>query len=457
MAVIGKTNKTYISSITFMDQRDILEEALDVTGEDASVLDIMEITGRFKVTDVPTYDHFENTYRYKSATISAIDATLNGDTNEILEMTITSDQYNGEEQSLPVVNELAMFQNKQIGLVTSVNKATRVVQVTPLSANAADALNPAGTPTTTGETVIFFSNASSEGSDDPEGRKPKWNRSQNRIQIFKTANEITDLQKVSKIEVNYKGQPHVMYKLQHDTLMKHRSDIAHGLLVGKQATITDPNTSSPVHFTQGLRRYILGGDGLVNTSGGVDLPLASAVTQANFRTISRALDKRGAPKEFWLWAGGDLRADLDEVLLAIPGIDVGVVYNSWGSADGKKRALDYGVNSVKLYGRTFHIKDLIAYDNPEVFGATNFDFAAEGYLIPTGKIKSDAGGSMSERLCVRYMSGDGTDLKHLETVTGKLAPIPTDTTAVLKFGYQSVMGLQALGIRQFGIFSKAAA
>jgi hypothetical protein len=248
-----------------------------------------------------------------------------------------------------------------------------------------------------------------------------------------------------------------MYKLQHDTLQKHRADIAHQILVGKQAKIADPNTGEDVYFTQGIRKYILGGDGVVNTSGGVDLPLTAAVTQANFRTMSRALDKRGAPKEFWLWPGGDLRADLNDVLLQLPGVDVGIVYNSWGIGDGKKRAFDLGVDSVKLYGRTFHIKDLMAYDNPQVFGATNFDFAAEGYLIPTGKIKADKSGNMQDRLCMRYMSGDGTDLKHLETLTGKLAPVPTDDEASLKVGYQSVMGLQALGIRQFGIFSKAAA
>ena len=200
MSVIGGVNKSYISSIQFLDQRDILEEALDVTGEDASVLDIMEITGRFKVTDVPTYDHFENDYRYKAAVVSSVDATLNGDTNEILQFVVTSNQYNGEEQSLPLVNELAMFENKKIGLVTSVVKSTRTVQVSPLSAAAGDALGTVAAA----ESVIFFSNASSEGSEDPEGRKPKWNRSQNRIQIFKSSAEITDLQKTSKIEVNYK-------------------------------------------------------------------------------------------------------------------------------------------------------------------------------------------------------------------------------------------------------------
>jgi hypothetical protein len=448
MAQIGAVNKTYISSQAFMDQRDILEEVLDVTSEDATILDIMELTGKFKVTDVPEYSHFENQYLYRAATV--LGTWTGGGTNANLVGIIASDQFLGVEQSLPLVGELAMLQNKKIGIVVAVDAGTREITIKPMSAAAGDAL---GVPAA-GQTVIFWSNAQPEGSEDPAGRKPQFTRSENSIQIFKTSAEITDLQKVSKIEVKYGGKNYVMYKLQHDTLQKHRMDIAHAMLVGQKSKTTD-TSGEPVYTTQGLRRYILGGDGTVNTSGGHDIPLSSAVSLSNLRTMSRTLDKRGAPKEYWFWTGGDLRADLDDLLIALPGVVNGIVYNSWGIGDGKKRALDVGVNSFKLYGRTFHVKDILAYDNPQVFAATNFNFAGEGYLIPTGKIKADKSGTLADRICVRYMSGDGTDFKHMETLTGKLAPTPTETKSVLKVGYQSIMGLQVAGVRQFGIFSKA--
>lgn len=451
--IIGSTTKNYISSINFLDKRDILEEVLDVTGEDATIVDIMELTGRFKVTDVPAFDHFENEYLYSSGVIVSIDATDNGEdagaTNENIEFVLTADD------ELPVVNEIAMFQNKRTGIVSSVDTATRTVIVVPLSDDSANAISPVANPVAAGQTVVFYSNASAEGSEDPDGRRPRWNRSQNQIQIFKTSGKITDLQKVSKIEVKYGGKDYVMYKLQHDTLQKHRMDIAHQALVGKKATLVDPNNGEDIYLTQGLRNYILSGDGSVNTSGGVDVALTTAITQANLRTMNRALDKRGAPKEAWFWVGGDLRADLDEILLTLEGVKNGVVYNSFGIGNGANRALDLGVDSVKIYGRTHHIKTVAAYDNPEALGATGFNFGGEGYLIPTGKIKADKSGTMMDRLLMRYMSGDGTDLKHLETLTGKLAPVPTDTESALRVSYQSVMGLQALGIRQFGIFSKA--
>jgi hypothetical protein len=447
----GTTNKTYISSINFLDKRDILESVFDVTGEESTIIDIMETCGQFKVTDVPTFDHFENNYLYEAGVIATIDGTLNGEdsgaTNENISMTLTADE------QMPVVGELAMFQNKRIGYVSSVTNGTRTVVVTPQGIADANTLSPVGNLVAVGQTVIFFSNASAEGSVDPIGRKPRFTRSQNQIQIFKTAAKITDLQKVSKVEVKYAGSEYIMYKLQHDTLQKHRSDIAFGLLTGKKATLTDPNGTEPIYMTQGLREYILGGDGSVNTTGGVNVALSSAVSQANLRTMSRALDKRGAPKEAWLWAGGDFRADFDDVITTLEGVKNGIVYNSWGIGDGKKKALDLGVDSLKIYGRTLHVKDIKAYDHPQVFGATGFDFASEAYVIPTGKIKIDKSGNTQDRLMLRYMSGDGTDLKHLEVLTGKLAPTPTDSEAALKVGYESVMGLQAAGIRQFGIFS----
>ena len=121
---------------------------------------------------------------------------------------------------------------------------------------------------------------------------------------------------------------------------------------------------------------------------------------------------------------------------------------------GKKKALDFGVNSVHLYGRSYHITKIGAYDHEELFGAGAFDFSQEGYLIPTGKIKCDKSGATKERILNRFMAGDGEDFGGMnETVTGKLAPNPTNTTSVLNVGYQTISGLEVLGVRHFGIFS----
>lgn len=455
MALItGTVDKTYISSLTLMDEREILHQVLDVTSEDATIMDIFEMTGRMVQTDQPTYNYKTNDYIFHSGTISAIDATNNGDisgTNKTLQITLTTDI------ELPIVGEVALLANKRQGIVTSVNTGTRVVIISPDStATATDTLNPAGTQITTTQKVTFFSGAYGEGSDDPTTKKPTFADSQNQVQIFKTAREITDLQKVSTIEYEYDGKKFVIYKMQHDALLEHRAKIAFQFLVGKKASTTDAN-GAQVLRTQGLRRYILSGDGTVLTSGGVNTVLSSTITLANLRTMSRSLDKRGAGKEYWFWCGGDLSADLDEVLPALGPLTAGgITYNSWGIGDGKQKAIDLGVNSFKAYQRVFHKKLIPAYDHPEVFAPSSaFDYGSEGYLIPGGKTKIDYSGATVDSLRCRYMSNDGTDFgKWNEVLTGKLAPTPTNTKSVLHISYQSIMGLEALGIRQFGIFSK---
>lgn len=450
----GTVNKSYISSISLMDERELLHQVLDVTSEDATIMDIMETAGRMVQTDQVEYSLKTNNYIFRSGVIAAIDATNNGEdagaTNETIVITLTADT------ELPIIGEHAMFLNKRQGRVTAVNTSTLVVTVTPYSNDNSDTLSPVGNVVATGQRVIFFTASYGEGSGDPSTKKPTFVTSTNNIQIFKTAREITDIQKVATVEVVYDGKKLILYKMQHDAFFEHRAKIAYALLTQKKALTTDADGNT-VWATQGLRQYILNGDGTVLTTGGVNVPLSTTITLANLRTMSRSLDKRGAGTEYWMWVGGDLCADLDDVLSNLGTlINGGITYNSWGIGDGKQKTIDLGVDSFKLYGRVFHKKLLKAYDHPEVFGTTDFNFGSEAYLIPGGKAKIDHSGQTIDSLRVRYMANDGNDWgKYNEVLTGKLAPTPTNTNSVLHISYQSIMGLEATNIRQFGIFSKA--
>lgn len=480
----GATTKSYISSINFLDQRDILNEVFDVTAEDSTILDIMELTGKMIVTDVPLYNAFVDDYLFQVATVASVDATRNGSvadspkgtvnaSNLLLTLNAQTDLTNSSNTTynLPLVNELVMLPNKQIGRVTSSGGSgtgtggatTSASQIIVEPINTTDVLNT-GATLAAGNPLIFFSDAQGEGDPDPQGRRPRFYRTANTVQIFKTANSVTDLQKVSTIEVQYGGKNYVMYKLQHDTLRQHRMKIAYQLLVGKTAQYSDVNTGNTVYMTQGLRQYIQNGDGTTYTVGGVSVPLSGAVvTQAKVRAMMRALDKRQAPKEYMGWFGGALRADFHELAQGLNAFNNGgIVYNQFGDGDAKQRALDLGIDSLRIYNRTLHLKTVDAYDHPNLFGlnstaaqqAQGGGWDGEGYFIPSGKIKTDEGGQTWDYLTVRYMAGDGTDLRYLEAVTGKLAPNgATDGTAVLRFSYESVMGLQAIGTRLFGIFT----
>jgi len=197
----GITTKAYISSMSLLDEKDVWPYVLNVTNEDATIYDILDLTGKMGETTQPTFSAWFNNYQFRKGVISAIDGTLDGQTaGESIQITLTADE------ELPVAGDLAMFVNKKIGRVQSVNTSTRVVVVQSKSGYT---INPGGTEITTASTlntVIFFSGSYDEGGADPDGRRPALTRTENSIQIFKTANKITDIQKASTIEVVYGGE-----------------------------------------------------------------------------------------------------------------------------------------------------------------------------------------------------------------------------------------------------------
>lgn len=65
---IGQVNKKYVSSTAFLDQREILNKVLNVTNEETSFVDVMEMMNRYVPTKVPSYHHFINEELYSSVT-----------------------------------------------------------------------------------------------------------------------------------------------------------------------------------------------------------------------------------------------------------------------------------------------------------------------------------------------------------------------------------------------------
>ena len=66
----GSLNKQYVSTIDFLDQREILNSLFDITNEKDSFLDVMNMMGRKKPTSTVTYHNFVNTELYNVLTVS---------------------------------------------------------------------------------------------------------------------------------------------------------------------------------------------------------------------------------------------------------------------------------------------------------------------------------------------------------------------------------------------------
>ncbi|MBK7338377.1 MAG: hypothetical protein IPJ00_20455 [Saprospirales bacterium] len=72
------TTKRYISSLDFMDQRALLRQLLNITNEETSFMDVMEMLGREVPVEMPKYSNFINSELYATDTIVSFTDTSGG-------------------------------------------------------------------------------------------------------------------------------------------------------------------------------------------------------------------------------------------------------------------------------------------------------------------------------------------------------------------------------------------
>lgn len=424
----ARIDRSYLSSVSFLDQRDILKQVLDVEDSE-SFLDLMDIMGRNKPTATVQYDHFVNTALYAKGTVDNDPAGAAAGSTFSISI--------GAAEALPLVGEIMMTKAQKTAIVTEITDAAAGT----FTVRAIDTI--AETDIESGDTVTFFTNANTEGSGANMMRVSTLTKIANNIQIFKTKTSITDLAAGSKIEVEFKGKPYYFIKQQHDAWLKHRLDVQYGFLYGAGGSTTDKDGKT-VHLTKGIHRYIKDGGVAHNVATG------GSVAVADFSTLSRKLDKARAATEFLVLAGGEIDNAIDIGLAtADPFKSGGVQYNAFnGKSD---QAVKLGFESFRMFGRSFHKKRLQALDNTEVTNPVDdFKFDEYAYFIPNGKIKTEQGGGKVDRISTRYMElHDGTTTRYREKLLGGLAPTPTNETDVLDVVYTSIEGLDVVGVDHF--------
>lgn len=425
MPQVGSITKQYVSSIDFLDQREILNKVLDITNEEYSFMDIMELMGRSKPTSVPEYHHFVNEEMYVLGTVSAV----TGSGTALVTATIDATAFANVN-----VGELVLFPAGSVGYVTgkpSANNITiRSVDGTNLTLAATNRIS-------------FFSNAAGEGSLSPAAKRWGITKYANQVQIFKGKFEVTDVQKASKVEVDFQGKPYYMYKGQHDSLMKFRDDIAASLIFGRRSTTKFSDASptlvdaesKPVQTTMGLDQYI--------TTLGSDLSLltAGSLALADIKALIQLLNRNRSPKEYFLFVGTTQNIYWDDVF---NNLGNSAILSQGARFQIEGRDIELGIDKIKIYGTTFYKKHLPILDHKNIINFTGgYNAKDAAYGVPYTKVKTIDGG-MEDRLQVRYMLEGNTDFKYREILLGGLAPVPTNERSVLEVHYSSIQGLEML-------------
>jgi hypothetical protein len=183
--------------------------------------------------------------------------------------------------------------------------------------------------------------------------------------------------------------------------------------------------------------------------------MSSASVVADCRPTIRGLQKKKGPKSYMLYAGGDWNADFVDIVTKMEGIKNGIDYAKWGDGNAAKRAIDLGVDSFKIYNMQLDVKVVDAFDDENLFASKGYAaLAGTSLWVPQSQVKINHGKASVNRMRLRYMKpSQGGDYLHDENVDGRLAKKGNSSSRLI-VDYETIVGLECLGIEQFAIQTK---
>ena len=438
MPSIGLVNKTYVSAINFMDQRDILENVLDIH-RDQELTDLMSLLGRSKESKMFTYHNFVNEGLYLLIDTTGATVTGSGTATVNTKATAATSGYIKR-------NQLIKFPNGKVGIVTAVTYdgvggdtfTVRSIDGTNLTHTAAQRLSP-------------FSNAFGENSTAPTNTRYNMIKYLNKLQIFRERNSITDVQNLAKVEVKFQGKNLIVYKDLFEKAIKLQGDVNAAMIGGVMSNLsyedaspafTDPGNGGNLQTTGGMDWY-------VETYGVKDtVASTNTVTLADMEDFNAQMIAAKAPKDLFQFRSNAVATKFHNLIKALG--SSGQIGSAQLTVDG--RSVDFTVDSFTYGNFTYDGVALPILDHPDLFSQT--DIVKKAYYVPKGKVKVHAGGGYEPRIQTRYMKAQipgGSNLGNdviAEWHTGALAPTgSTNDQMVWDTHWTTTQGLEMLGVQ----------
>lgn len=448
----GTMVKSFVSAIDFLDQRDIDPNIYDQS-RDRAFTDIMKMVNRTKPAKMFFYNNFVNNDVYEVATISAV--TTTGAVTVVF--TVTGGAY-----LFPRVGDLIKTSNSSnVGkqaLVTIVDTTT-----TPGSAIiTAKSVDNTNFTVVVSDKVQFGSNAFPEQSGAPSNRRYGLTKYYNNIQIFREVDEISDVQKVAKIEVNVGGDYHILPYQTVQKVIKLNGDISVQMLAGTQST-TGFTNASPFATTP----VLTGSNGLpIQTTGGLDWycinyginDSATTLGTFGFVELDEIIDNfiaNKAPTDMMVFMGSRAYRLISKFLKQLGSSSVD---SRRLSVDGK--SFDFNVEHLSYGGYEFDFVHVPIFDHPQLFSATLVaDVNGSMYFVPKDQVDTVDNGRQP-RMQIRYTptpfmgsaANKSSNGMITEWRTGALAEIPTSSTMQLHTDWETAQGLECLAVKHFQKF-----
>lgn len=442
----GTVIKSFVSAIDFLDQREIDPNIYDQS-RDRAFTDIMKLVNRYKATSMPTYHNFTNNDVREVGTISSVSSTGLAQ----IQFTINT------AATFPRIGDLVKINNSnnagRVGRVQAVTFGSGTATLTVRSVQG----NSYPLFASNGNLVTFVSNAFAEKSDAPVNRRYDLTKYFNKTQVFREVDEISDIQKVSKIEVQVNGDYHILPYQHIQKVIKLQGDISVAMLAGVQSDtnfsdsnpfLADPSTGLPIQTTGGLDWYV--------TTYGISDSAASLGT-FGFTEIDEWVDNwigNKAPTDQMGFMGSRAYGLISKFLKNLGSSGVTSVRLV---IDGK--TFDFEVEQLKYRGYVMEFVHMPILDNPQLFSATlSPEINGSIYWVPKDQVETVDNGRQPRMLIRNQPSpfGGGVTGSNngimAEWRTGALAEIPTSSVAQLHTDWYTAQGLECIAVKHFQKF-----
>tara|TARA_R110000851_G_scaffold47016_6_gene114371 strand:+ start:1168 stop:2535 length:1368 start_codon:yes stop_codon:yes gene_type:complete len=435
------TSENYVSTLS-LHKPEVAEDFVSRYG-DQSLMGFLDSVGAMAPVSQRKFEHYEDDWLHQNFTAAAVTIAAAG--TSITMANASSSNAAADGSFFLRKGDIVQNKHGEIALCT-------VRSTTDATATLVPYKNAAWTPMAASDIYIIIGNEHEEGTGQPKGITPTANHYENNTMILKDSFEVTGSEATNKIwfKVNdaATGKSGYLWYLkgEGDTYKRFNNYCETQMLLGQVATNTNlPGTigAGGISGTEGLVDFMRSGNSQTYTAG--------AFGTAQFDTMIKALDAQKGAKENTIWAGLDLSLDIDDSMMGTAQATNGGV--QYGAFNGNKEiALAFGFSSFSRGGYTFHKKiyDTLSYS--PMMGATGFDYAGMGLVIP-----GDAGRDAKTResipsLRVRYKEAGGYSRKMEHWLTGSAGLAnPTNDEDNMKAHYRTERGFEGFANNRFAL------
>lgn len=437
MQRIAALNKQQVTAVTYLDERVIRNEVIDVSNE-MEYTDLMTLAGLKEKTIFPQYYQFTDENDYKALIIDTGGVTGSGTASMTITTTVATAGYARKNMVLKFADDTVGYISSAI--TTSGGKDTfTVTSATGGNMTAAAA-----------QKIIDLGISAGEASTSVENINYTVNSDFNLITRLRDIDVVTDVQKESYVTVEVNG---VKQFTAYNALKKARAfqgNISVSLfgqkksakLYGDSVPLVDAQ-GNPTQFTGGIDEEIATkGQALAWTTNG-------SFVLADLDNECDSLNAIKAPTQY-------LKLCPDKARRAISTYAKGL-----GSSGVTSAKLNFGANEITAFNYvvdqithgkyTFEYGTLPMLDHPDKFAAAG-TIGKSIYGIPKGKVNTVGNGAV-DRIRVRYMNHGIAEAGSnwiAEWYTGAMAPGgATDDKASLTRHWLCNFGNEMAGTKQF--------